>query len=82
MQKVTRFVTADGSEFDSQDKAKMHELELATLEELKSICQSGYKTGDVQRMLRHILLENVAIRQVLTSYNKRIPKSLKEQNTV
>lgn len=68
------YQTSDGKNFNNQKEAKEHENVLESMEQLRYILRTSLSTGRSESVLKQILLEQTAIREVLVRYNKRKPK--------
>jgi len=79
MKVVSLFQTADGKQFTNRDEARRHETECEALEKLKALLASSIgselvRRGNIDNVLRHILLESVEVRGILASHAKKTPK--------
>ena len=83
LERLEKFKTADGKEFTSREQARLHQIELAALEALRgllkvSIESSLTRTGNVDNVLKNVLMEGQEIRKILLSYSKMQPKKKAE----
>ena len=79
MKVVSVFQTADGKQFNNREDARRHEAECEALEKLRKTLTSSINSelvrrGNIDNVLRHILLESVEVRSILASYAKKTPK--------
>lgn len=79
MQALTVFQTADGKQFTNRVEARKHEVELETLASLRTLLKSSIDSamthrGNVDNVLRHIMMEHAEVRKILTAMNKKTPK--------
>jgi hypothetical protein len=77
--RVTKFRTSDNQEFDTEAEAKAHETQNDALKELGDLLRTTMNTGRMDAVLRHILVDNDAVRKILSKYQKRQPKPKPEQ---
>ena len=71
----TVFETADGQRFNSKAKAKVHEVDLETLDQLECLFDVSVKTGRPKAILRHMLVHPTETANILRRYQRRQPKS-------
>jgi hypothetical protein len=81
MKVISLFQTADGKQFTNRDEARQHETECETLAKLKGLLASSIgselvRRGNIDNVLRHILLESASVRGILTSHAKKTPKQV------
>jgi hypothetical protein len=81
MKCVPFYVTADGKQFTEKSEAKKHEIDLQTLVELRSTLQASInsamtRSGNIDNVLKHILLESAAISTVLANYKRKQPRKV------
>jgi hypothetical protein len=79
MKVVSVYQTADGKQFNDREVARRHEAECEALEKLRitltsSINSELVRRGNIDNVLRHILLESADVRNILASYAKKTPK--------
>jgi hypothetical protein len=79
MKVVSVFQTKDGKTFNDRSTAKKHESELESLEKLRALLSTSINSelvrrGNVDNVLRHILLESASVRSILQSHAKKMPK--------
>jgi len=78
MEKIIKYKTADGSEFDNQDLAHRHEIRLETEVKLKEILASAAKKpspSDAFTWLRLLTTHATEVRDALNEYNRRMPRA-------
>jgi dsDNA-binding SOS-regulon protein len=73
------YQTADGKTFEDKEEAKRHELELDTINKLRSLLAASINSelvrrGNIDNVLRQMLLEHAEVRNILQSYNRKMPK--------
>jgi hypothetical protein len=73
--RVTKFRTSDNQEFNTEAEAKKHELDAKTINELSKLLEGSIRTGRMEAVLKEILLEQSAVRNLLVGYNKKQPKA-------
>jgi hypothetical protein len=83
LEQVSKFKTADGKEFTSREEARQHQVEQAALQALRdllkaSISSSQVRSGNVDNVLRQMLMEGQEIRNILLAYSKMQPKKKEE----
>ncbi len=79
MKVVSLFQTVDGKQFANKEDAKRHETELETLDKLRKLLQPSINSeltrrGNIDNVLRNILLESAEMRNILLAYGKKMPK--------
>jgi hypothetical protein len=79
MKIIQRFQTDDGKEFTDEVEARKHELELRTLSQLKDLLKPSIdsmlvRPGNVDNVLKNILLEAPEVVKIIQSYRKRQPR--------
>ncbi len=79
MKIVSVFQTADGKQFTDRTAAKKHESELEAVEKLRALLSTSINSelvrrGNIDNVLRHILLESASVRTILQSHAKKMPK--------
>lgn len=79
MKIVSKFQTEDGKTFDSKQEALRHEAEYDALAKLRCLLNAAIQSeltrrGNVDNVLRNILMDSAEIRTILTAYNKKAPK--------
>lgn len=87
MKIVSVFQTADGKQFTSRTDAKKYESELEALERLRALLSTSINSelvrrGNIDNVLRHILLESADVRSVLQSHAKKTPKETQAERKV
>lgn len=87
MKIVSMFQTADGKQFNSRDDAKKHEVEYEAIDKLRNLLTSSISSelvrrGNVDNVLRHIILESAEVRAILQTYNKKLPKLPKRSDSL
>ena len=81
MKVVSVYQCVDGKQFTCRDAARRHEAECEAVAKLKELLASSIaseltRRGNVDNVLRHILLESAAARNILASYAKKSPKQV------
>jgi len=81
MKVVSLFQTADGKQFVKREDARKHEAEMEAIDSLRrlfnaSINSEMVRRGNIDNVLRHILLESANVRHILQTYNKKTPKEV------
>jgi hypothetical protein len=79
MKVVSMFQTVDGKTFTSKAEAQRHENEHEALAKLRSLLNSAIQSeltrrGNIDNVLRNILLESSEVRNILATYAKKTPK--------
>jgi adenine-specific DNA methylase len=79
MKVVSVYQTADGKQFANKEDARRHEVECETLDKLRNLLKTSIDSaycqrGNIDNVLRNILLESAEVRNILLSYGKRMPK--------
>jgi len=79
MKVISVFQTADGKQFASKAEAQRHEAELETLAGLRTLLQNAINSeltrrGNIDNVLRNIIMEAGAIRNLLQTHSKKMPK--------
>jgi len=76
IQRISKIKASDGKLFDSDDElaARQYDNEIVTLAELKELLRTSVATGRVESVLKHIVLEQQAIRAILLKNHQRQPK--------
>ncbi len=83
MKTVSMFQTADGKTFSNRDEARRHEAEYEAMEKLKKLLASSINSelvrrGNIDNVLRHIILESAEMRNILSTHAKKSPKQATE----
>lgn len=83
LEQVSKFKTADGKEFTSREEARQHQIEMAALQALRGLLKASIessltRSGNVDNVLKNILMEGQEIRNILLSYSKMQPKKKTE----
>lgn len=84
LEQVSKFKTADGKEFTSREAARQHQVEMAALQALRtllkvSIESSQVRQGNIDNVLKQMLMEGQEIRNILLAYSKMQPKKKEVQ---
>lgn len=79
MKVIPFYVTEDGKQFTCKVDARKHEVELEAVGVLRNLLKSSIessltRSGNIDNVLRHMLMEASEIRAVLQSYVKKMPK--------
>lgn len=74
---VRRWRTSDGKEHDSKVKATRHEAGLKAYAELVNLLGASVKTGRIEAVLRHLVVEAKAARAILAKIREE--KALKDE---
>lgn len=79
MKVVSVYQTEDGKQFHNKELARKHEIELETLGRLRGLLKTAIdseltRRGNIDNVLRNILLESAEVRAILQSYSKKMPK--------
>jgi hypothetical protein len=79
MKVVSVFQTADGKQFTDRKDAQKHENECESLLKLRNLLQHAIdseltRRGNIDNVLRNILMESAEVRQILQTYSKKMPK--------
>lgn len=74
IKRVAKYQTSDGKLLDSEVEAREHENGLTALKELNNLLRSSITTGRADAVIRHLLLEEVSVREILYRYHRRIPQ--------
>jgi hypothetical protein len=74
MKLVQLFQTEDGKTFSNRDEAKAHEANLQGIKELSILLAGTVKTGRVEAVLQHLLMESTEVSAILNRHRKRLPK--------
>ena len=72
IKRVSKFQTSDNRLWNTEFEAKEHENLITAMTELTELLVS-IKTGKVEAILREMVLEQAAVRDILLRYNKRTP---------
>lgn len=75
--RVTKFRTSDNQEFDNEAEAKNHETQIGALKDLSDLLRTSMNTGRMEAVLKHLLLEQDAVRKILYKYHQKQPKPKK-----
>jgi hypothetical protein len=81
MKVISVFQTADGKQFTDRDDAKKHEAELEAMDALRKILSTSINSdlvrkGNIDNVLRHILLEAADVCSALQTHKKKTPKTV------
>jgi hypothetical protein len=73
------FQTCDGKTFTDKNEAQRHENEHEALAKLRSLLNSAIQSeltrrGNIDNILHSILMESAEVRNILITYNKKMPK--------
>jgi hypothetical protein len=84
MKIIKQFQTEDGKVFESQSLARTHEVEVETLAQLRALLKTSIdsslcRQGNIDNVLKNILMEPVLLIDILQSYRKKLPKVLSKQ---
>lgn len=74
MKKVIQYQASDNSLHNSEIACKQHEAKIAAVAALQKILQPTLSTMRPEAVLKHIVEEQAAIREILLSYNKKTPR--------
>ena len=79
MKIVSVFQTADGKQFSDKDEARKYETELEAMTALRSLLSASIesqmaRSGNIDNVLRQLLMETSEVRRILTTYGKKMPK--------
>lgn len=77
MEMVRRWKTSDGKEWLSKGTASRHEAGLTAYAELIALLAESVKTGRIEAVLRHLVVEAKAARAILAKL--REDKALKDE---
>ena len=75
IKRVSHFQCTDGKLFDREHDAKVHENKVTAIKELTELLEASIKTGRPDAVVRHIVEEATAIRDILLRYSKRTPRT-------
>lgn len=67
MEMVRRWKTSDGKEHDDKGTASRHEAGLKAYAELIALLAESVKTGRIEAVLRHLVVEAKAARAILAT---------------
>jgi hypothetical protein len=79
MKIVQRFQTDDGKCFDDRDLARHHEIEVEAVAAMMKLIAVSLTTGRSESICRQILFEQQAFTKILSTYRKKLPKTLQEE---
>ena len=76
---ISVFQTADGKQFASKTEAQTHEADLEVLAGLRTLLQNAINSeltrrGNIDNVLRNIIMESGVIRKLLQTHSKKMPK--------
>ena len=79
MKVVSVFQTVDGKQFADKKEAQKHENECEALAKLRNLLQTAISSeltrrGNIDNVLRNILMESAEVRNILLTYSKKAPK--------
>jgi len=79
MQIISLFQTVDGKRWTTKGEAQKHEAELETLVGLRTLLHNAINSeltrrGNIDNVLHNIIMESGAIRALLTTHSKKMPK--------
>jgi hypothetical protein len=79
MRVIRKFQTADGKEFLDELAAKKHEVEIDSLNQLRnllnlSINSNQVRPGNIDNVLKQILVETPNLINILRSYQRKQPR--------
>lgn len=77
MKKITLYKTEDGKTFESMKEAFAHERDVKAEQSIREILNDAIRTGRVESVIKQMLVENVALRNVLGKYHKNCQQSAK-----
>jgi hypothetical protein len=77
MEMVRRWKTSDGKEHEDKGTAARHEAGLKAYAELVKLLGESVKTGRIEAVLRHLLVEAKAARAILAKV-KEEPEAVKK----
>lgn len=75
MKTVQMFQADDGTLFNNRDDAKQHDAVNEAVEKLVPLIRESLSTGRCESIARHILLHGKPVKDVITSYHRKLPKS-------
>lgn len=78
MKVVSVYQTDDGKTFETKEEARNHEVDMETLAKLRIALASSIQTGRVESVIKHLLVEAVAVGNILASYRKQQPRKKQE----
>ncbi len=79
MKVVSVYQTADGKQFQDKRLAQQHENECEALAKLRSLLTAAINSeltrrGNIDNVLRNMLMEHAELRNILQTYGKKMPK--------
>lgn len=77
MERVCRYRTEDGKEFEDVEKTKEHEIFLETQHDLEQELLSAIKTSRPEAVISLMIYHAPAVRDILNKHLRRQPKKEK-----
>ena len=71
---IQKYVTSDGREFLDRNEAREHEITIDAVSKLRTILNSSLATMRPEAVLHEMLLQSVAVADVLRSHQRKIPR--------
>jgi hypothetical protein len=78
IKRVSKFQTSDGHLFDDEVAAKQHDLEVETYNALYNVLKNSVNTGRLEAVLKHLMVVEEPVREILVRYHRRHNFKLKE----
>lgn len=75
MRLVRVYETDDGKQFDSRKDATIHELQISAQKKLSDLLKVSLKTGRPESVIKEMVEEAPAVRDILLQMMIRMPKS-------
>ena len=73
MKEVTRWAASDGKEFAGKAECKEYEAGLIAYAALCTALAESMRTGRIEAVLRHIVVNGIEVRSILAKYSKSLP---------
>ena len=78
IKRVVLFQTEDGKNHATEQEAKTHDLQNEALSLLQVLLRPAINTGRTDAILKLLVAEEVAVREILAGLHKRLPKQAKQ----
>jgi hypothetical protein len=74
IRRVAKFETSDGKMFDIETEAVAHEAQYVAIKQLAELLTVSIKTGRVESVIKHVVVESEKVRDILAKYARRLPR--------
>jgi glutamate synthase domain-containing protein 3 len=83
MKTISVYVTDDGKQFQDRNDARAHEVHEEAVGKLRQLLQSAIhstmcRQGNIDNVLRNLLMESQEVSNILNSYRRQTPKAKEE----